>query len=36
MIRGHDEDSWGNSGRQRKAKSCTEINSGVTSDSSLH
>ncbi|MDR7243038.1 hypothetical protein [Priestia megaterium] len=31
MIGGQGEDSWRLTGRPRKAKSCTEINSGVTS-----
>ncbi|WP_411303978.1 hypothetical protein [Priestia aryabhattai] len=31
MIGGQGEDSCGLSGRSRKAKSCTEINSGVSS-----
>ncbi|MBY0061508.1 MULTISPECIES: hypothetical protein [Priestia] len=33
MIGGQGEDSCGLTGRPRKAKPCTEINSGVTSGS---
>ncbi|WP_226897511.1 hypothetical protein [Priestia megaterium] len=32
MIGGQDEDSWGLTGRPRKAKSCTEINRDGTSE----